>query len=502
VDPAERRTRFVPAAVALLVVGYSITLFSHASRSVGGSDSSGYLNAARALARGEPVERVEPLARFGFPQESAHLFIPLGYVPGVRPGTMATFYPVGLPLQILAAAALFGWRVGPFLVSPFFATASVLFLYLLARNLGVTRLGSLACAAMLACSPVLAFQGVQLMSDTAAVAWALATMLCAVKSRQRIGWAALAGLAFGVGVLVRPASAILLVPLVFTLPVRPRAWLLFGAGGAPFAAFFVAFNKACYGGAFRTGYDVGGALTDFARSNFPPRFRHYLYWISAMLTPLVPAAWLLLTGDRWRPLRLRLMLLTWFGAFFFLYCFYGPYETWWYTRYLLPGFPALLIAAVMLAEDALRRLRERADEDSAARRRTARLATAGLALAAAAVCFAGLRLARRFDVLEMGRGQATFPESIRWASGLVPERSVVLAMEFSGAMRAYGWGTFVRWDYIDVGQFPGVRSRFKQQGYRVYALLQPHEVLQAAPRVPGRWTYLGSNRDVSLWRLD
>ena len=69
----------------MLATGYGAILVAHASHAVGGSDSSGYFNSARALAAARPVQPIEPLARFGFPPEDMHLFIPLGYVPGPGP---------------------------------------------------------------------------------------------------------------------------------------------------------------------------------------------------------------------------------------------------------------------------------------------------------------------------------------------------------------------------------------------------------------------------------
>jgi 4-amino-4-deoxy-L-arabinose transferase-like glycosyltransferase len=340
------------------------------------------------------------------------------------------------------------------------------------------------------------------MSDTAALAWALATMLFALKARERVGWSVAAGFAFGVGVLVRPASALLILPLIFAMPGSLRAWVLFGTGGAPCAGFLLWFDRISYGSALKTGYGAGGALSDFAFGNFPARFRHYLSWTSAMMTPLVPAGWLLLPGDSRRSPRVRAMLFLWFGAFFVFYCFYGPYETWWYTRYLLPAYPAAILGAVMVAEDLLRRIRERAGADGRHALRVARISTAAGVLAAIAICGAGVRVGAKFHVLQTANGQAVYPEAIRWASAIVPERSAVLAMEFSGAMRAYRWGTFVRWDYIEAPRFPEIRRRLEERGYGVYALVFPHEVREATPRVPGTWTYRGSYREVSLWRLE
>src|SRR5205814_377341 len=49
--------------------------------------------------------------------------------------------------------------------------------------------------------------------------------------------------------------------------------------------------------------------------------------------------------------RVHLMLALWWWPFFLFYSFYGPYETWWYTRFLLPAYPALIISALLAARD-------------------------------------------------------------------------------------------------------------------------------------------------------
>ncbi|MDQ6893186.1 MAG: glycosyltransferase family 39 protein [Acidobacteriota bacterium] len=488
------RTWVARAALALLLLGYAVLLFPNKSTSVGGSDSSGYLNAARGIAAGRALEPIEALARLRQSAARQRLFIPLGYVPGYRPGSMAPMYPIGLPLHAIAFAAIFGWSVGPFLVGPLSAVASVLLVYLVARELELGRGASVAAAAMFASVTVLTFFALQFMSDVPAAFWALAAVLLALKSRRRVEWAAGAGLAFGVGVLVRPSSAVLLVPLVFAVAPSIRAWAAFLAGGLPAAGAFFAFNKAAYGGILRTGYSEADAESAFALVNLAPRIRHYAFWISAMLSPLILPAWLGASLDRLRPLRWRLLLFSWFAVFFLLYSSYGPYEAWWYTRYLLPGIPALAISAAMAGEDLLGWLRSRGTWPR-------RLGTAAIAASFLFVCGTGIRLGRKYDILDIGRGESAYPETIRWASARVPGRALVLAMQFSGAMRAYGWGDFVRWDWIDPKDFPGFRSEMEAAGYRFYALLLPFEVEQATPLLPKGWKYLGSNRDASLFEL-
>jgi hypothetical protein len=497
----ERRSRrSAAAALGLLATAYAWLVFSNAGRSVGGSDSSGYYNAARALAAGRPLERIEPPSAPVRPEEG-HLFIPLGYVLGREPGTMATFYPPGLPLHFVAAAALAGWDLGPFLVSPLASVASLLLLYFLARELALSRIGSLAAVAMFAAVPVFSFFAVQLMSDVVAAAWAIATILLALKSRRHPNLAFAAGFAFGVGVLVRPTSAILVLPLFFAFEPRPRIWASFVAGGAPCAVFLFAFDRACYGGFLKTGYAVGGVESGFAWANFPERFRHYVRWISAMMSPLVPAAWLLLGADGRRPLRTRLLLISWFGGFLLLYCFYGPYEAWWYTRFLLPGIPALPIAAVMLAESLLSRIRARAALRPGAAAGALRAGRAAAAIAFLVVCFVGIRLARRYDVLDIGRGESIYPDGIRWASARVPKNALVVAMQFSGAMKAYHWGKLVRWDWMEEKNFPEFRQRMEAAGYVFYALTFPQEIPEMAAHLPGTWKPRGSYRQASLWEL-
>ena len=103
---AVRRPSVFAVGGAALLAGYALVLFHHTSFAAGGSDSSGYLNGARLLARGRVTEPVRGLERLKLPVDDAPLFIPLGYRPGPRPGTMSPSYPPGLSLHMAAAAAV------------------------------------------------------------------------------------------------------------------------------------------------------------------------------------------------------------------------------------------------------------------------------------------------------------------------------------------------------------------------------------------------------------
>src|SRR5256884_539484 len=233
-----RRQLSCRVAVAALLVAYALVLLHHTSFSAGGSDSSGYVNGARLLAEGRAREPIRGLARLGLSSDFAPVFTPLGYTAARQPGTMAPSYPPGLPLHMALAALLTGWSRGPFFVSPIAGLVCLVLLYALGRELDLPPPLALAGCALLAFNPTFVFQTLQPMSDVLATAWALAAVLAAYRARGgSVLWAAAAGAAFGVGVLVRPTNALVLLPLLVALPARAGSWLSFAAGGVPFPAF-------------------------------------------------------------------------------------------------------------------------------------------------------------------------------------------------------------------------------------------------------------------------
>jgi hypothetical protein len=477
-------------------VGYGGLLIWKTSFAVGGSDSSGYANTAKMIAGGRVVQPVEALDFLELPDRFDRVFMPLAHEAGPRPRTMVPFYPPGYPLHLAAAGIFGGWEYAPFLVSPLAALLLLLTTYFLARELSLSRpLASIAAGILGGCA-VLLFQAVQPMSDVVAAAWACASVLFALRARRRDAWAILSGAAFGVAVLTRPTNILLVVPLAFALPWRPRAVTLFAAGGMPFAVFEVRWNSAIYGGPLRTGQS--GILGDFAWSNFSMRFAHYGRTLAEMFSPLVPLGWIGAAADRRVPLRDRALLVLWFTAYVLLYCFWGPYETWWYTRYLLPAFPALVIGAVLVARDLLRLAPEIVEGPF----RSPRLAVALAAVLFLIVANAERRGIKKWNPLEIADGEKTYPLAMDLARKLLPDRSLVVAMQFSGALRYYTNFQPVRWDGLEPADFDVVRAKAESKGYRLYALLFPWEEKQLAVHTPGKWKKVGAVRDVTLWELE
>ena len=256
---------WLAAGAGIVACGiYLLFLGAHASHVAGGADSSGYLNAARALREGRVVEPVPLVAELGLPERDRPAFIPLGYVPGPRRGTMTFYYPPGLPLQMAAAAAVAGWERGPFWVAPLCALAAVLLIFALGRDLGLGAPAAAAGTAILAAHPAFLFEALQPMSDVPATAWTLAVLFCARRSRERGMWAPAAGLAFGIAFLVRPANILILLPGLVLLGLDRRRLSGFVAGGLLPFAFFVLYNRAAFGHPFATGYGEGGLWMEFA----------------------------------------------------------------------------------------------------------------------------------------------------------------------------------------------------------------------------------------------
>jgi hypothetical protein len=480
------------ACVALLAYGY--LLFWHASFAVGEADSSGYANTARLIASGRIVEPVDELQRLGLPDGFARLFIPLGFEPGPRPRTMVPYYPPGFPLHMALAGLAVGWNYGPFIVSPLAALVSLLLIYLAGRELGLSRVFSSAGGVILGLCPVFLFQAEQPMSDTVATMWALAAVVCALRSRRREGWAAATGAALGMAVLVRPTDALLLVPLLLTLRWRARTLRLFLLSGLPFALLFFAWNRAAFGGVLRTGYSaqLEGAL---AAGNFFERIRHYGYWLARMVSPLLPISWLAVALDRRVGRSQRAMLAAWFGLLLLFYCFWGPYEAWWYARYLLPGLPAVILAALLVLRD----LRGPLFGEG---RRHSRLWAPVAFVLFLVVLGVEYRFIRQFDVLRFGEGETVFPDASRWAESKVPANSLVVSMHMSGALKYYTGLTPVRWDWIQPEQLPVLRESARARGQQWFALLFPFENAELEKRLPWRWVRVGAFRDVTLWQAE
>jgi hypothetical protein len=510
-DEAERVRTLIPqraltlirskALIIIAVLGlifYGYLLISRASYSVGGSDSSGYASLGRSIIQGNVVRSVTELAQFNLPNDYGIIFIPLAYLPGQRPGTMIPVYPVGLPLHFAVAALIFGWDVGPFLIGPLAATISLILIYLIGLELGLSRKLSFIAGVILAVNPTVIIMAVQPMSDVPAMCWSLAAILASLRSRKNLKWAVLAGFAFGVAILIRPTNILLLIPILLSLRLTPKVLLYFGLGGVPATAVLFIYNTIAFGSPFRSGYGAWGIFQGFKLHYFPPRFKYYTYWLAVTMSPLLLLGWLGVAINRDISWRNRALLLTWFGAFLLLYSFYYDYQIWWYTRFLLPGIPALILGFLLTARYAAKVLKKYVDQDNQIK--VGRIAAAFLFIVVIGFAIHHIKL---FKLFEVGHKQMIHKESCLWADRMVPQHALIVSMEMSGALRYYTDRKILRYDYVDPPHWPVLKNRAAEQGYSFYALLMDHEITPAKERLPGKWTHLGTFQYyMSLWQVE
>jgi hypothetical protein len=423
------------AILIVFAILLGAVLIANRSESVFGADSSGYANLARMLDRGETtLPRPAP----GHP--------PLGFVP-LPNDRMASFYPIGLPIHMALFARIGGWEHAPFFVNPLAGVMLVLLTFWLGRRLHSELAGLIAALLMGFCA-VFVFQATQPMSDVLAAMWSAAAIVAAVEGnvgRASARLFVLAGFCFGVAVLVRPTSILMLVPLALTLRGGLKPALHFILGGIPTALILGWYNLDAFGSLLASGYDAGGATRDFALSYFAPRALHYGRWTIALLSPVVLLAAI---GRRW-------MLLAWFAAFFVFYSFYLWYDEWWYTRFLLPAYPAIAVAAGIEIARIIERWR-----------------VAGVLLLIAALTWEA-KYDARFNVLWTDEDQHLSRAAVEWAARALPPRSLVYSMEFSGSLLYYSDHRPVRWDTEPVPVEPR------------YALLMEHEEEPFVARYPG-----------------
>ncbi|MGH9838598.1 MAG: YfhO family protein, partial [Blastocatellia bacterium] len=500
VRAALRRVNFswwlgLVAIAGLLFYGYYLA--RHASYAVGGSDSSGYARIAWSLLNGSLVQPVVELERLGLPQEFIRDFVPLGYDLGPRTGTMTPFYPVGLPLHMAAGALIAGWETGPFLIGPLTAVLCLILIYLIAVELGLSRGYAMAGAAILGANVTFLFMALSPMSDVPATCWSLAAIWASLRSRKKEGWAAFAGAAFGMAVLIRPTGVLLLPPIFFCMRLKPRTLLLFVLGGLPLAATLLAYNAAAYGHPLQSGYQKIGLHQEIKAAGASARLSHYFYWLEMTLSPLVLLGWAGVAFVRRIDWRIRAMLITWFGGYLAFYCCYDVYNVWWYTRFLLPGIPALILGALLVAREVIAWFATRIGKGY---RPIFKWISAALLLAI--VLRYELHYVDRFNVFITGEVENRLPAACRWADRALPAEALLVSMEMSGAIKFYTRRPIVRWDIVAPDHWPLVKARAAEKGMKWYALLLPHEVEEAKKRLPGTWVELGVEGSVSMWRIE
>jgi hypothetical protein len=484
-----RRAVWLPLLGFLL---YAAVLAWYSGPCAGGSDSSGYLNNARMLRQAQLTIRMRQFPGLDPANLPSYTYVPLGFIPNPDGKNMTPTYSMGLPLMLAAAAGIAGWNLAPGLVIGLHALFGLLLMYRLGRAFGLEPGWASMGAILLCVNSLYLMMSFCLLSDMPATLWLGAAVLCAWTSRARPQFAFAAGIALSVAVLVRPTDLLGAVPVGLALGFGLRRWLRAIAGGLPGAVFLCFVNHTAYGSIFKTGY--GDVSWMFSASHVPGTILHYGHWLPVLLTPLVVLAVGLPFIGRRQPVQTAI-LASWALVLPVFYLFYSiTHENWWCLRFILPSFPALLIASLLVARTLAARFR------LPQRARWLALAIA-LVLVYDGVCF------RFLHVGSIGRNERLYRETAAWMQEHLPADALIASMQASGALFYYTQFTFFRWDQVSPADFQRIAGACAATHTPIYAPLFPYETDDNSPttfqkHLGSRWTRVAALRHVTIWRYD
>ena len=480
------RGRFTLIFMAALA-GYAVLLGLRSSPEPGGADAAGYLHSAKLLTEGKIAAElhIKPELRNEWTQD----FQPLGFEAIRETTKLVPTYPVGLPLHLAAACSLFGWHWGPYVVGLGAALATLAMCYLLARELGLSRIGGATIVGSLAPCAVFIYSSIQPFSDTLATLWCCTAFWAALRAQRGSMVAAVAcGFAFSIVVWVRPSNALLLPALLVLLGDWKKIGLTTLAG-LPFAFALGLYQNSLYGGPLRSGY--GDLSVLLSADYFGATLTHFAVWVGRLL-PLgafgvLTAGFLLRRTERRREV---VALILWVATFVVFHGFYvWSRQDWSFVRFIAPAFPAMLLLGGMGMERALARITP------------SRQPQAALAIAVAVVVFTTISNISH-KVPDARKHDRMYVEAKDWARKNLPPDALVVSMLFSSMLYFQTDHPVVRWDVLGETEGPKYLAIMHRAGQPVYAVLDRSEL--ADPRMkkfPGKWEKLADFDSASAWKI-
>ena len=472
------------AVVALLV--YGGFLGAYFTPVAGGSDSSGYLNAARLLARGQLTAPMRDYS--GLTASSATQFQPLGFIAEPARQRLVPTYPLGLPAHLAIASTLFGWSIGPLLVGVGATLAAIVLMYAIARAWMIAWPLAAAGAVMLGIFPVTIFIAIQPLSDVLATTWVLAAIFAAHRARSSQRWAITTGVAFSIAIFVRPTNALIFPVIAVLLNIGWRPLIAAALGGLPGALLLLATNAHLFGSPWHMGY--GSIFEAFDYAYFGPTILHFGKWLGLMLPGLGLFFAVITFGLTRASLHTRIALALWF---FIPVIFYAYYEvsgqTWWCLRFILPAVPALILSALFTLDYFL-----------APHPRALRIASALLA-------FWGIGLSmfwtREFHTLLSKTYEQAYAELSQWSHDHLPANTVVLTNNDSGALYYYTSFPILRWDQMSAAEFTQHAAHLTRAGRPLHLIItEAEENHVLTQRVPASWGKIATVAQRSIWRYN
>lgn len=477
-DASSGRTPRIATLLALLAVAASLGVaIRWNTAAIGGSDSHCYAGQARMFTEGRWSLPPPIAGRVPWPSAPA-TFVPSGFAPSPDgSGASVPLCPAGLSL-VMAAALKLGGNQALFLVVPLLGALAVWCTFVLGRRMAGPWVGA-ASAVLVACSPIFLYQVVQPMSDVPAAAFWVASLAAAAGARPNgglrgtMGRALGAGLLAGAAIMMRPNLAPLtFVPVLLAGLHEPgessplsvsRTWrwppaVAAALGVLPGVAAVAWLQMAIYGSPLRSGYGDLGQL--FSLDNVAANLVRYSSWLATAHSPVLAlglAAPLVVRSrtTAWLLLAFALGLLA-------MYLPYVQFTDWWYTRFLLPALPVLIVMMTSVAWAALGRL--------------PRGIGAGVLLGLA-LLLGGLweHRAGELDVFRLKALERKYVELGRYATTRLPPDAIVLAAQPTGSIRFYANLPTLSWDAIAPEWLDRVLDDLRARGLTPYFAIESWE---------------------------
>jgi hypothetical protein len=479
----------IVAIFLVLSVIYAGFLITRGVSYASSSDASGYFNSAQLLASAAVSTPIKTIPHFTPTDGDYYYQQPLGFSVVNETISLVPTYPPGLPLHLLIAAQVVGWDHAAILVNVLGALLSGWLTFLLARKYcHLSPAWALAATLLLWTCPLFVFFSLQPMSDMPSTGWCLLAFFSALNARQRVIWGLLAGVAVGIAVLLRPTNLFVMLPVLIILRGSWKAWGFLILGGLPFAVIQIAYNLKTYGEILTTGY---GDVSTLLQSEFVAHNSiHFAQWIPRLLTPAIILAgaipWLL----DYYP-RLISAMIAWIVALITFYTFYyHAGETWWYLRFILPVFPFLILAALMVGQRLAEFIR------NPWLRAILPLAILGTALSSQ------YHMNSQLDVTHVKPGDRAYFDTNEWLLNNVSDDAIIVAMQASGSLHYYTEYPLVRYDVISPEKLALVFESARQHGQPIYAPLFPFEIeAVVTAKLGGNWEQVATIGYITIWKL-
>lgn len=488
----DKRTR---QACLLLVLIAGVFFWQKQAPYAAGADSSGYMSFGSLMRAGQLTESPLRMAFAEAKNLDPRIFEPLGFIHRRETDRLSPIYPSGLPL-LFAGFDLFMDRETSVSIVLLLVFASAgLLTYLLGRKLGLSGPYALLAQVTIMGSSLTIFMGLMPMSDLLSLCLLSLAVWLAMQIGRGSSWPWLLGFVLGLAVLVRPTNALVFPAIAWILWTRGtlRDRVSVALGGLPALTWLLFLNTALYGSAFTLGYENVGGLLELR--HFWPNLRHFAVWLTLLFTPLAVWPFLVapfLGSDLRSQTRSLLLWALAFGLFYSFYAFSN--QNWWFTRFLLPAMPAVVIGSLMVWQEAGRRFLPP---------RVNPWLPWGLLLL---ITLSHLIVAEWKGPDEIRRGHIEYERVSQWLASHTEEGDGILCMQFSGAIAYYTDNRpILRWDFLSPESWAIIRNVAAEQDLQLYAALHVSEVAQdeiLSSRIRGDWTEMVSLPYATVYRLN